>query len=657
MPGSSASLLKALLHDSAANVLAIAAAAMIPLLLIVGSAIDLSRYNMVTTRLQNACDSGAIAARKSMHSEDFTTTDRNQGLAFFDNNYHDGAFGLTDLERDYVADNEGIVAGTASGTLPTSLMSIFGYASFDIAVSCSAEINISNTDILFVLDVTGSMNCPDDGSFCPSGNNNNTEASNAKIRGLRTAVLSFYDVVDDATSPAAQVRFGVVPYSSGINVGRSIPVEHMASEAAYQTRVPQWITNTATTLVSFTVNSVSNRSADSFWYTWQNPTGQTGVSTQTQCNARAAASTLGFTDSYIDNSIQNNTIAIVSESITGDIRTRVITARGQFSKAVPVARWSSRNTPPCFTDLNYYRYNADLRATMVERVSSTQVFDRWRYQRHTWSLAGMYTTGAVALPTGTSGTNQTHTWDGCIEEAATTTASVFDPLPTGAYDLDINLVPASNAQRWRPTLPNAVYKRETSSGNTLTELLQTGNENRPSYYCPKAAIRLAEIERTTLANYLAASTGFLAVGSTYHDIGMIWGGRFISPNGIFADDNSSAPNGDSIGRHIVFMTDGELSTGDEVYTPYGMHWWDRRVSASTDYNTMQARHAARFQAACRQARAENISVWVVAFGTNLSQNLIDCATPGRAYSASDSDELQAAFEEIAEKIASLRLTG
>jgi hypothetical protein len=88
-----------------------------------------------------------------------------------------------------------------------------------------------------------------------------------------------------------------------------------------------------------------------------------------------------------------------------------------------------------------------------------------------------------------------------------------------------------------------------------------------------------------------------------------------------------------------------------------VHWWDRRVSSSIDYDTVQARHAARFQAACRQARAENISVWVVAFGTALSQNLIDCATPGRAYHADDAEELQTAFEEIAEKIASLRLTG
>ena len=147
-----------------------------------------------------------------------------------------------------------------------------------------------------------------------------------------------------------------------------------------------------------------------------------------------------------------------------------------------------------------------------------------------------------------------------------------------------------------------------------------------------------------------------ASGNTYHDIGMIWGARFISPRGIFAGDNASAPNGDAIGRHIVFMTDGELVPNIEFYNTYGVEWWDRRVSGNANGTTLFNAHAERFQAACRAARRENISVWVVAFGTTLTQNLIDCATPGRAFSASSSSELDTQFKEIAQRIAALRLT-
>ncbi|MFM7348777.1 MAG: hypothetical protein ACKO01_04740 [Erythrobacter sp.] len=47
---------------------------------------------------------------------------------------------------------------------------------------------------------------------------------------------------------------------------------------------------------------------------------------------------------------------------------------------------------------------------------------------------------------------------------------------------------------------------------------------------------------------------------------------------------------------------------------------------------------------------------MVAFGTTLTSNLTSCASPGRAFQANDSATLNARFQEIASKIASLRLT-
>ncbi|MEO1648193.1 MAG: pilus assembly protein TadG-related protein, partial [Pseudomonadota bacterium] len=55
-----------LLKDSRANTIAIGAAAMVPLLAMVGGAVDASRYYMTETRLQAACDAGALAARRAM---------------------------------------------------------------------------------------------------------------------------------------------------------------------------------------------------------------------------------------------------------------------------------------------------------------------------------------------------------------------------------------------------------------------------------------------------------------------------------------------------------------------------------------------------------------------------------------------------------------
>jgi hypothetical protein len=176
------------------------------------------------------------------------------------------------------------------------------------------------------------------------------------------------------------------------------------------------------------------------------------------------------------------------------------------------------------------------------------------------------------------------------------------------------------------------------------------------FSCVPPAFRLTEnLTRAQLQTYV---NNLRAQGATYHDIGMIWGARLISPNGIFAADNNDAPNGDPISRHIVFMTDGMLSTNTDVYSPYGMEWWDRRITAGNPPTIAMsdARHEARFQAACAAAKNENIAVWVVAFGIDMTDNLRNCASPGRAYEARNNAELSIAFQEIAQKIAALRLT-
>jgi len=182
-------LLRSLVRDRTANTLAIAAAAMIPLVAMVGGGVDASRYYMTASRMQAACDAGALAARRAMVDDTFTNEHKQLGLDFFDQNFSDGMFGIEGGQRDYTSDGEGVVTGTASGTLPTSIMGVFGYENFQIDVSCTAEINISNTDIMFVLDVTGSMNCAPDN---PGGGNcGNTPDPGSKIDALRVAVMSF----------------------------------------------------------------------------------------------------------------------------------------------------------------------------------------------------------------------------------------------------------------------------------------------------------------------------------------------------------------------------------------------------------------------------------------------------------------------------------
>jgi len=65
---------------------------------------------------------------------------------------------------------------------------------------------------------------------------------------------------------------------------------------------------------------------------------------------------------------------------------------------------------------------------------------------------------------------------------------------------------------------------------------------------------------------------------------------------------------------------------------------------------------ARTAAICTTAKAEGITLWVIAFGTSLTSLLQNCASPGRAYQANNTAELNARFAEIATQIAQLRVT-
>ncbi|QUL38673.1 Tad domain-containing protein [Erythrobacter sp. JK5] len=658
------SFFRRLAADPTANTIVISAAALVPLIGMVGGAVDASRYYMTTTRLQAACDAGALAARRAMDDGDFSTEDEQVGNAFFDQNYNDGLFGLENRTRAYSANDSGVVSGTATGTLPTSLMHIFGYDEFNVSVSCSADINIANTDVMFVLDVTGSMNCPaEQGIDDDCSNNGNTEyvsggVNGSRLQAVREAVVDFYDIVESSTSPQAQVRYGFVPYSQGVNVGQSIK-SWMADSATYQSRV--WVETTTEVpgsgveigdwILDRQTYEYMPRDPDNFgggvWissYQWKNKDNDSGKA---------------------DNPARNKCLRMEGEEYrVGDELWRVTSSDywlNVWNRYGASTQWRAA----CVGRIDKYRQADEDDVEEPETITVAQ----WQYRPVTFDVsnfnAGAGLGNPVTTPTGNNGSTVTHNWDGCIQEANTVAQASFNPVPAGAHDLNIDLVPSTDEERWKPALPGAVYYRHTDDGSLwdndswiyeevgTTENLDSVN-GRGQHVCPVAARRLSDAwTESTLETYVDS---LRARGNTYHDFGMLWGARFISPDGIFSGSNATAPNGDAITRHIIFMTDGTQATNQRVYGLYGIEWWDRRITDNGSSSQMASRHAERFQAACRAARNKNISVWTIAFGTDLSANLRNCATSGRAFQADDADELRQTFRDIAEQIADLRLT-
>ncbi|PZT87585.1 MAG: pilus assembly protein TadG, partial [Citromicrobium sp.] len=83
--------------DESGNVLILTAAALLPMLALIGSAVDISMAYMGRGKLQNACDSAVLAGRQAMVGTFFTDKARAEANKFFEFNYDEGTLRAQDL--------------------------------------------------------------------------------------------------------------------------------------------------------------------------------------------------------------------------------------------------------------------------------------------------------------------------------------------------------------------------------------------------------------------------------------------------------------------------------------------------------------------------------------------------------------------------------
>lgn len=634
--------------SEAGNTLAMTAAAIVPIIALVGGGVDVSRYYITKSRLQSACDAAVLAGRKSMTGVNWTTTDSGIATNFFNTNFPSGTLGSTASGITFSVDTAGVVTGTATATSPATLMKLFDVANKVLTTTCRAELQLPNTDIMFALDTTLSMNETNPGD------------SQSRIQALRAAVISFQTSIANASAPGTQVRYGFVPFSSTVNVGRLLKREWMVDSWTYQSRVPDGTDTgsssssspTTTNTSSWTTLSGNTSTHD----TWGRPENCTGP-----------ANTYSWSDSTTSET------SPYPGGGTQTVVTRTRTHNGsQYSASIVGGNCRIRETR--YNNLVQQRTETTIPVPSSSSNSWTNYY--WNYQPVTFDVSPLKGTNADGLMAGGSITaqvannhnNLTTTWSGCIEERKTLRPGETATKPGEPFDLNIDLVPSASDDdtRWRPHLPQLVFVRRATNNWSYSNVTHvTNNYTRAdnvssnlTAVCPTAARRLTAMTNAEVTTYV---NGLTPAGYTYLDIGMLWAARLISPTGLFASDNQVASNGGSISRHIIFMTDGEIYTRRENYEAYGLSALDRRrtstgsLPSDSDQNTIVGD---RFASICTATKAKGITVWVIAFGTTLSDMLKDCATSrnGHAFEAANTTELNEAFSNIASQIAQLRLT-
>ena len=87
-------LIGGLCRNQAGNTMAIMAAAMVPLIAMIGSGVDMTRAYVAQNRFRQACDSGSLAGRRILTGLSVSDATRDEATKYFRFNFPDGLFEL-----------------------------------------------------------------------------------------------------------------------------------------------------------------------------------------------------------------------------------------------------------------------------------------------------------------------------------------------------------------------------------------------------------------------------------------------------------------------------------------------------------------------------------------------------------------------------------
>jgi Flp pilus assembly protein TadG len=632
-------------RDRAGNTLALMAAGIIPLIAMVGGAVDMSRAYLASSRLQQACDAGVLAARKYLGSSvsvenKIPAKVADIGTRFFNLNYKDGEYATTGRSFAMFLETDFAVTGEAAVQVPAVVMQMFGADDIPIEVTCKAELSIPNVDIMMALDVTGSMRLTNSGD------------SQSRIESLKQVIRNFHAKVEGSKGAGTRTRYGFVPYASNVNVGHLLLDDWMVNNWSYQSRELDK-TNREVKTRTYTANwkHVSGTLTDwqtlsSYPATARTTTTTTGGGTGDNGSTPTTTTTTTYTcdgatppDTLVTNDTQTGTS---TQTVTDPDGTRTVVDFDRLQNGMDYR--TTRSGTTCLIERRTYTaYKSTYQRITEPYYSTTLQFNYKPIKRDVSKWRSQVGT--------------------CIEERSTYAIGDPDTVDlTKALDLDINLVPdpARDDTKWRPRYEDIIYVRSIRSNGTgsVTKAEVKSTENfvqTGSWWfsaCPAKAAKLAEMDATALNTYLDTLQPF---GATYHDIGMIWAARLISPDGLFASENANLGSSNTV-RAIIFLTDGQTEPYDIAYGAYGVDALDQRRWKPGDTKSLTEVVEDRYLIACQQARNMNISVFVIAFGTSLNPVMKKCAGDGRYFEANDSAQLNAAFTDIADSLGDLRIT-
>ena len=199
------------------------ALALVPIVGLVGAAIDYSRANAARSAMFATLDATAL-----MLSRDAVGLAPEQVKAKA-TSYFNAQFNrpeVTNVQVDAVLTNP--LAGsytlhvTASGTVGTTFSKILGKDSIDLSGTADVQWGVKKLELALVLDNTGSM------------------ASNGKMAALKTAAHNLLTTLQTAAKQPGDVKVAIIPFDKIVNIGTGYAASGWVDYSVHNIQQAQW---------------------------------------------------------------------------------------------------------------------------------------------------------------------------------------------------------------------------------------------------------------------------------------------------------------------------------------------------------------------------------------------------------------------------------
>jgi Flp pilus assembly protein TadG len=190
------SLLSRFRADERGAVLIKVTLALLPLLTVVGVALDVSRVTLAKQKLTDAVDAAGIAVGRhpELSNEDATTLAQSFVQTYYPSKLYGDLLGVT------VATTSKQVDVTGKARVPMALLQILGTNSVDISASAMVLRQLRKIEVVMVLDNSGSM-------------------AGTRMTALKTSANTLVGALFGAETTSSFVKIGLVPFTAAVNVG------------------------------------------------------------------------------------------------------------------------------------------------------------------------------------------------------------------------------------------------------------------------------------------------------------------------------------------------------------------------------------------------------------------------------------------------------